>query len=347
VKARNRFHGVGGGPTPCKRYARNETNGTQYIDRLLRSPDADADARADACERGSLSITPWLAVKMWELNNEFALQDHTATLYPYGEVRGWPGTLRQAFEVAAHRSGANSKNFAHQTEELGSYHSASWYHTQLMLNSGMRAGDQYTPQDWFYTPVFVNRTSVFHDRPLASMALMNQIKMYQNLDTTGPDGKGTHRVAEEWWVSWVNPSRFDSETNGEKTAGPGNISNLGSPWKYLAEYQPGLQARVSNALLRQYLNKQKTFATSSLPRSAGTNLPGVQDYGTVDYIPNLFENSRNGCFYSCPGEGHIADDYYRSIPRLVATGVDPALINELIDWSKQVWPRGNWDALRP
>jgi hypothetical protein len=43
----------------------------------------------------------------------------------------------------------------------------------------------------------------------------------------------------------------------------------------------------------------------------------------------------------------VADDYYRVIPRFIATGVDPALINELIDWCKQVWPMGNWDALRP
>ncbi len=294
---------------------------------------------------------PWLSVKLWELNNEFILQDHTASLYPYGEVRGWPGIRRHVFDMAAHRSSANNINFDFQTEALSAYHAASWYHMQMILNSGMRAGKTNNPQDWFYTPAWLNRATVLNNRPLAALALLSQIKMYQNLDTTGHDGKGTIRLAEEWWIAHVIPIRFDSESDGavKNPESPGGIDTLGSPWKYLAQYQPSLQGKVTKALLRAYLQKQKIFAIADLPRARNSNnADGRDNYGTVEIVPRAFDKTGDTCFYSCLGGGvSVADSYYRGIPRFIATEADHAVVNELIDWCKQVWPKGNWDVLRP
>jgi hypothetical protein len=302
AKGRNGFLGFGGGAVPCVCYTSKEYDlaETVYVDRLLPTAEADKKTRAAVCQQATTSVTPWMVVKMWELNNEFNLQEHTATLYPYGEARGWPGIVRHVFEVAAHRSGSNNRHFDFQSEALGAYHSASWYHTQMILNSGMRAANRFTPQDWFYTPSYINRTNILNDQPLASMALLSKIKMYQNIDTTGPDGKGTYRVAREWWVGFAKPDGFDSETAGSNNSDSvGAMKNLGSPWKHLAQYQPGLQARVTNALLREYLRKQKTFAIADLPRADGTNQSGNGNYGTADYVPKRFEDSDDACFYSC------------------------------------------------
>jgi hypothetical protein len=352
ITNRKDFLGLIGGPVPCERYAnKNRIGSVGNIDKLLSSSDAPKAERALKCEKAMTSINPWLAVKMWEVMNEFALQDRTASLYDYGEVRGWPGIGRHVFEMASHRSGFNSGNMSFESQPVGSYRSAAWYQMQMILNSGMRASKPLGTQDWFYTPLFINKTSVENARPLPALAVLSQIKMYQNLDTdtvilNNKDGSAAD-ISDIWWVSVVRPNRFDSETVGtSKETETSSLANLGSPWKYLEGYEKGLQVRVTNALLKQYLKKQKTIPIAKLPRARGSNLPGDNDYGTADYVPRAYEGSGDLCFYTCPGQQHIADDFYRVIPRFKALGVDPALINELIGWCKQVWPKGDWDKFR-
>jgi hypothetical protein len=142
-------------------------------------------------------------------------------LLPFGEARGWFGaeaqnTERNVFEVAPHRSSDDSRNFRHQSIALGSHHSSSWYHLQMVLNAGHRDPWTWFPQDWFYTPLFIALNGIDNHQPLGAMITAMQIKMYQNLDIQGPTGAGVDRGPNYngFWIPFVTPWRIESSVNG-------------------------------------------------------------------------------------------------------------------------------------
>jgi hypothetical protein len=329
----NEFQGLGG-PQPCPRFYSGD----------IASPAKRATMEAlptdKTCEDGMQAINRWFSVKMWELNNQFVLEEAPAQTYRYGEARGWVGATHQVFWAAAHRSSDDSQKFRYQSVALGKFHSMTWYHVQMVVNAGHRANSRFVPQDWFYTPNHIMEASVKNGTankrpPIASIAIMSQLKMYQNLDRTGPDGLGTDKQSE-WWLPFVTPRMIESYADS------GAI--LGQPWVALDDYESGLRAKVTNEFLRVFLKKQKTYPISSLPRRSNPGPNGDDDYEDIDYVPTAYTGG--GCYYTCPGQARHADNIYRLIPRLKALGVDSALVNELIDWSKAVWPAGTWDSLR-
>lgn len=338
-----------GGPVPCVLY--KDAKGKEPIPSSLM----DQLPAGKTCEDGLQATNHWLAVKNWELFQTYQLEDAAPKLYPYGEQRGWFGRERNVFEVASHRSADNSQNFRHQSSALGSYHSNAWYHLQLVLNAGNRDPYTFFPQDWFYTPMFIGLNSRDNRQPLALMNTAMHIKMYQNLDMTGPDGRGEDRGAgyDGWFLPFVNVWRFES-TLGWEGAGlwTGSISgdgktSKGFPWTYLDTYQPGLRLKVTNALLEQFLIKTKSYSLAQIPRRAK---PGDGAYfEPADYVVSSDNPSaESGCFYSCPGESFQARDTYRALLRFREIGVDAKLRGELIDLMKQLFPnpKNNWDALR-
>ena len=49
-----------------------------------------------------------------------------------------------------------------------------------------------------------------------------------------------------------------------------------------------------------------------------------------------------------PERGYQADAYYLRIKTLKDRGyVTPSTLNRLVDWGASIWPKGNWQALRP
>lgn len=303
------------------------------------------------------AMNSWLAVKNWELFQTHAMEESTATLYPYGERRGWFGRQRNVFEVTSHRSANNSQNFAHQNAALGSYHSNAWCHLQLILNAGHRDPWTFFPQDWFYTPLFIALNSRDNRQPLAVLNTAMHIKMYQNLDMTGPDGKGADRGADYngWWLPFVPPWRFESTMGwgGEgRWAGAGSADGKtakGFPWTQLDGYEPGLRVKVANALRRQFVNKMKSYPVASLPRQTDPAAMGGDRFEHAAYVvatdtpvPDL------SCYYAYPGQGYQARDFYRALYRFREISVDAPLRGEMIDWLKTVYPSAsnNWDALR-
>jgi hypothetical protein len=341
-----------GGPIPCIVFEDAKTKGT-VPESLMKYLPA-----GKTCEDGLHATNNWLAVKNWELFHTFNLEDVTPRLYPYGEKRGWFGRERNVFEVASHRAANTSQNFRFQSSALGSYHSSAWYHLQMVLNAGHRDPYTWFPQDWFYTPLFIALNSRDNRQPLALLNTAMHIKMYQNLDMTGPDGLGTDRGPgyNGWWLPFVTPWRFESTIGWEAANAnwAGGISadqktSKGFPWTHLDNYEPGLRLKVTNALLRQFLRKMKSYPISQLPRQTDVTKVGNDRFEHPDFIvPTNLPPPEQGCYYTCPGPGYQAQDFYRSAARFREIGVDPALRSELIDWLKLVYrnPQNNWDALR-
>ena len=338
-----------GNPVPCMPYkdAKNkEAISSSLMDQL---------PAGKTCEDGLQATNHWLAVKNWEFFQTYKLEDITPKLYPYGEKRGWFGRERNVFEVASHRSADNSQNFKHQSRALGSYHSNAWYQLQLVLNAGNRDPYTFFPQDWFYTPMFIGLNSRDNRQPLALMNTAMHIKMYQNLDMTGPDGLGSDRGPDYdgWYLPFVNVWRFESTLGWEGgDLWAGNISadgktSKGFPWTYLDTYQSGLRVKVTNALVRQFLTKTKSYPLKNIPRR---NEPNEASYfEAADYVvPTDHPTPDQECFYSCPGDSFQVRDTYRALLRFREMGVDAGLRGELVDLMKQLFPnpKNDWDSLR-
>jgi hypothetical protein len=338
-----------GGPVPCVLY-------NEYKDKEPPPPSLmDQLPTGKTCEDGLQATNHWLAVKNWEFFQTYKLEDATPKLYPYGEKRAWFGRERNVFEVASHRSANNSQNFRQQSRALGSYHSNAWYHLQLVLNAGHRDPWTFFPQDWFYTPMFIALNSRDNRQPLALMNTAMHIKMYQNLDMTGPDGLGVDRGADYdgWFLPFVNVWRFESTIGWEGgDLWTGSISadaktSKGFPWTHLDNYQAGLRVKVTNALLRQFLTKTKSYPLEQIPRRSEPNQG--EYFETADYVvPTDNPSPDSECIYTCPGETFQARDTYRALLRFREMGVDAGLRNELIDLMQLLFPnpKNDWNALR-
>jgi hypothetical protein len=342
-----------GGPIPCILYTDAKTSGTLSTNSLV-----DRMPAGKTCEDALHSLNPWLAVKNWEIFHTYALEDKTPVLHPYGERRGWFGRVRNVFEVASHRSADNSQNFRFQSYALGSYHSNVWYHLQLILNAGNRDPYTWFPQDWFYTPMFISLNSRDNNMPLATLLTAMQVKMYQNLDMTGPDGNGADRGADYngWWLPFVTPWRFESALGWEGPSSrwnnvvvpAGTTPSKGFPWSQLNTYESGLRTRVTNALLRQFLVKQKSYPIAQLKRRSSTETDSAYFEDATYVLPSNAGDEIMSCYYPCPGGSEQALPIYRALTRFREINVDSALRGELIDYMKQLFPnsQNNWDALR-
>ena len=323
------------GEIPCKRYEEGKARGD------LKPTLMDSLPSSKTCEDGLQSVNHLLAVKNWELFHTYNLEQAPPQLYPYGEARGWIGLERNVFEVAPHRSADSTSYFSHQSEAVGAYENNAWYHLQLVLNPGYRDSDTFRPQDWFYTGDWVALSARRNEVELPLLFTATHLKMLQNLDLAGPDGQGEDTGPNQrgWWIAFVHPWRLESRLH----------MNNGQPLAELDGYEGGLRVKVANALLREWLDKTRSYAVSELPRRDDPSEPGGDAYEHPDYVvPTDVPTGVADCFYSCPGEGYQARDLYRALHRFREMGVDAGLRGEIIDWAKEVWshPQNDWDALR-
>ena len=353
------------GPQPCLNasvyrspgYKRLVENG--FITRPAVGADADDGVtfelppdlatNPDACETWSRSIAHWKGVKEWEIHTRFGLEDVAPELYPYGEVRSWLGNERAVFEIAPHRSGNDSKNFLHMTTAESAYASHAWYQLQVILNAGNRNPQNHTPPDWKYQMNWLWANRRENDVPSSLRYVQTLIKMQQNLDMRAPVEQpgGAPDVPDYmpfredrgptqngWWTTThVGPQRFVTIGGSFFTVD----EDRPKIWRELDDIEPGLRRKVQDTMLRDYIDKTLTYAIEDFPRANGTS-GGVSG---PDEIPTPYS-----------GKGQVSssktdhDTVYRSIPMMREFGMSETQIDRLIDWGEQMWPLGDWDALR-
>jgi hypothetical protein len=167
-------------------------NGRAFVEGGLTLSNGDGDASAFRTTRGIVldgavvrgysmelvkrSLAQWLAVKQWELMQEYELE----TLGPIvfgadGEALSWPmGAHQSVFQIAPHILSADRNDFddpatyaiehdacrdplylgepgcvapmhVAQTGQKGDYDSTAWYHLQMLLNAGARSLHEAVP----------------------------------------------------------------------------------------------------------------------------------------------------------------------------------------------------------
>ena len=351
IKAIDRFGGssptfVGvRGPQPCRNNGVHQSAGFQLLGKPPTPPSA-AERMSDPelCEAVLRPMLHWQLVKMWELHQEFGLEDAAPDLYPFGEARSWLGHQRGPFDLAPHRIGNDSFQFLHLTRAESSYLNTAWYQLQVVVNAGNRNPQNHRPPDWKYQMNHLFAAMRENDTTGGVRYLQTLIKMQQNLDMRAPTGAPlppehmpflTDRGPTQngWWATThVAPWRFASIGGSfwNNEAGRAEI------WDEFDAIRPGLRERLQSHMLRQWLDKTETYAPDEFPRGDTQNA-----LSPADSIPEPWTGQFNITNSTMDHNG-----VYRAIQFLREDGVSETQLERLRLWGQTMWPDGDWDALR-
>jgi Ricin-type beta-trefoil lectin domain-like/Secretion system C-terminal sorting domain len=280
-------------------------------------------------EYAATSLARLLAVKNFELNVEFDLQDKAnwfVALADQPSERQWPNNVYSVFEVPAHFQACvdnNCQQFKGQATATGQYETTAWYNLQYVLNGGNGFVGGTTPTDFNYHAPFIAYASVSSGipEPLRYYSALNQMYQIRSWSgATGPVDKG-FRIRNQ------GPFHF---------LGIHQTSNFyyNPPEKwlhFLDDVKPGLSLWVLEAQLLQFLKEMQKPENSlnTWPRLA----PDGGDYELdPDTKSTIVDITTQKDF------AHYADKMYYVIPKFKAEGVDCSIMNPLIDWCKKAWP---------
>jgi len=291
----------------------------------------------DLAKRG---IHAWAVVKLWEVHQSRGLEEQSRNNFPQNvcmktnngercvsgfEAREWKTSDRAVFTRVPHFLSDNIRQYVHQNKLTSSYDIASWYHLQMMLETGNRKSQ---PNHFIYTMSYIKNISNTSGVPLTYLYWATIIKMRQ-LQTNGAYGKENGvdlRTAQPFYLY----STRSGSPNIQKGLGP-------KMWRW-----------VVTALLNDFLDDVTVNAAEFEPHWANSSRNSkVQDTESTDF--DLCDE----CFVSFrrPNPFDIGSVQGRNTKRVIPrlrneVGVDEATLNRLIDWSEGIWPYGNWDEVR-
>ncbi|MFY0654948.1 MAG: hypothetical protein JXQ96_23155 [Cyclobacteriaceae bacterium] len=282
-----------------------------------------------------LNIARWTSVKHWEIMQEFEVEGVTPKGAPVPEARQWPTRHWTLFALAPHIVGDErfTSHFQGQDPVVGYYESTAWYQLQLTLNAGMRDPREVEPVDWSYNFMHILRASrvTRHLEPLRYF--QNILKCYQQRDNH-------HKVSRAGWtMREVSPWRNYSSSDG-----------YDDDFVQLDAYEPGLRAKLTGAMVREFTRKANEFEISDWPVCEDIRNRGAAYWWCIepkDYVP---VESYDACQFM-PREDRCgdsldaieADAINILLPKLQEIKVDENIISDLAQWAESMWPKGNWE----
>ncbi len=281
-------------------------------------------------ELAKRSLAAWSSVKMWEIIHGQALEEASksqgtrvcisGTCVDGSEARGWHADGRNVFDRPPHFTAVSGdRRFLNQSEMQGIFESNQWYHLNMILNPGYRV-DQ--PSHFAYTYSHVELLHEYSKVPQGFRFWATMIKQRQ-LQTTGKYG-----VEEGLDLRTAQPYiYYGTARNATSTRTQGAVGSV--YWPRLAQAMvEDLAGDARNANWSQHWSKADGNSKVQSPSAS------------------------SGSFRTCSGtcEFELGDvqgsNTYKVIPELRRIGVEDSALDKLIDWSKTMWPNGNWEALR-
>ncbi len=272
-------------------------------------------------------LTAWSSVKLWEIAHGMELEEASQNMnnpvcsggncIDASEIRGWEIDGRNVFDRPPHFTGtAPGRRYFTQNQMLGILESNSWYHLNMVLNSGYR---QSMPSHFAYTYSHVQLLQFESGVDQGFRYWATLIKQRQ-LQTNGNYGleNGLDLRTSEPYI-YYGSARDTTNTDTH--------SNVGQPlWGRLATaFIEDLVGDASNATVSDWANASGNYS--------------VQDRNSTNFSP-----CGNTCRFDIgPYQGR---NTYRVIPKLRDIGVEESAINLLIDWAEDTWPNGPWDDVR-
>ncbi|MCB9615189.1 MAG: hypothetical protein H6722_22355 [Sandaracinus sp.] len=290
-------------------------------------------------ELAATSLGRLLAVKHFELMNEFGLQGRAPALFDPADqpiARQWLGRDYQVFELPPHFTACfddveECQHFQGQPMETGHFESTSWYHLQLVLNGGQGQMLHNSPVDNNYHPEFIllaSRSSGLRE-PLRYYASINA--MYQTRTWTGAtnpnDGLGFRiRIQGPWYFLAKEGDAARVHFHGFD---PGEFPAL------LDDVHPGLTRWTVDALFRQFVREIRR------PENALEGWrrwePGVDFSNALDPIDKatILDVTQP---IRAP-QPLWADHTHWAIGQAGDLGVACDVLDDVVAWAEAAWPR--------
>jgi cytochrome c553 len=345
-----RYNGEGGGSenTPGLR-ARLQNGGNAYItgqsgdfwndlygwgvewgERWAAPNGGDPGNPTIAQQELRYATAQWLAVKNWELAQEFNLETMCPEQYRARgsarvEPRSWCGHWRFVFDVSPHilkfpRGGPSM--FASQA--VTDYVANSWYQSHVLLNPGSKLHSVHLPTDWQYAYGLMNDLQSNSQRKEPLRRLLYIAKGTQEMDTAA----GVRDVNRGWT---------------SRDASPLDVWQGGSTGVWTGVPVDTMRAIV-NGYLENWLIKSESFPEPDWQRIDGPGGSGWCGWSERrlcwrDYVPGTRR----------PGSDTIENFptwTFRDIPKMRADGIDGALLNRYADLMHKFYPQGNYLSLK-
>ena len=281
------------------------------------------------------SLARLMAVKFFEMHQEFELEEMTQRLIPAEDQpapRQWLHAMGyNVFEVPPHftaegLSGRTSR-YEGQPGITGKFETTNWYELQLVLNPGNGRPGLTGPVDFNYHPGFIRKSSAEgQPHPMRYYRAMNNI--YQVKSFSGDE----------------------DATNKRR----GFYLNQQGPWNIMPWDAPGFDEFEFTETLEQVkpgANLPVKFVNAMLTQLA-VELEKPQNH------PDTYSRRNNGSWFSLerasrteynPSGRGYADDLYRFMLRIKNTdmALDAERVNRVIDWCELAWPNMPWQDVRP
>ena len=288
-------------------------------------------------------LAKWLAVKYWEILSPTGLETRGREKVPGADRWQWPMRRQAVHQVAPHIVSQNVNSFVYNEALVDEYNSSAWYQLQMTINSGMGLGDDgvyaeentatdgVQPVDWPYQLIHI--TDVAERTPDARYEgvrhYLSVIKMLQAL--SNDQGVGHNG----WHMRAVHPTVIAVMKDG-------GFELMDA----LDQIEPGVGARVQEALLSTWLRQSWRTPPSEWPRLTAAS-DGNDDWYAVEPttavptmdVPALVEA---GLFWNYT-ELRPMDMMYRLLPLLEERpGLSCAIVWRLAEWAEEMWPAGDW-----
>lgn len=293
--------------------------------------------------RLNLAKLAWYNLRMIEMQMKHRLQDvtHRSGMAFYTDAnnqqqargipvgfRSWSMPMRTMFETAPHFV-ADHAGLSFNFTQAGNYLSTAWYSLEQVVNGGWRAGS--LGLDWNYHPQHIYGTHA------------GGTGFYTN----GP----IHLYRHAWSIFWLYQS-MPADWTPQHFAFRQRQIGLGLDIQFDGSAEAaGLitldeRKQLQEALALAFLGVAERYSPNQwVRRTANTpELRTADNFETTDYAPDY----NPAWAYDLPERGYQADAYYLRIKLLKDKGyVTSATLNRLVNWGAGVWPKGNWNALRP
>lgn len=302
-----------------------------------RSKNGDANANLNDgidLEMAKTSLARLMAVKNFEIVNEFDLQDKTPLTVPDPEKddpleRQWPVKWYSVFEVPAHFTSDNSRHYVGQEHKTGHYETTVWYNLQFVLNGGNGFVGGTTPTDFNYHTPFMGFSAYYSgiDEPLRRFSAINHMYQIRTWSKSTAPGNEGFRIANQGIWEMMGSSNSNQEFHTPSYDIVKKLDNI----------EADLSDKVLEAMLLQFLDEAEKYDLNTWPRKTdGGNFElDSADKTTADLITIQHDGTPTNQRLAY----HFADKFYDIIPRIQNNfNVHCSITNRIVEWCKAAWP---------
>lgn len=285
------------------------------------------------------SLVQVQAVRQWEVNTSYKLEDLGREVFDYGASTYWPndadypgmylgGEGRQdrywlsdnasVYDVAPHKNQRPVYPFgdgSYPTPNQNVFFSHTWYQLQATLNGNVRWHRGLAAVDWNY--VFPHIGSTYYNYGSVDCPAL---RYYQNHVVVAQSRNNRRDMIALGWQHRKTWNPHDANPNRLAFAPLGCLGD------------DELEADITTAWLRGWYEVMTSYGESEILRY---ETPAVGAWEAASYTPTPKVPTSDIHPYS--------DSFMSALTTYQSRGVPGTLIDSLAAWGQQMWPLGDWE----